>query len=847
MKVFAKILVVFMACAGSFFASAEDLVRDGQALGVVVVPEGASQQLRQSSERLQEYIEKSTGAKLPIVTEAGDAPAIHLGGTELVKKAGLLKEDVGRDGFLLKRIDPKNFAIVGNTDWGTEFGVYDFLERYLGVRWLAATDLFTEVPKHDALALPDANIKEKPVFLSRELFPIDVKSDPNDKRRSSPPLWYNLYDQWGRTNRLLADVDFHHNLKELLPPSKFAQTNPEFYPFYEGKHVIPPDDNYFQWQPNFSAKGIVEASANEIIKYFEEHPEKQSYSLGLNDSLRFDESPESKARRNGKRNSINLEDISDDYYQWANEVAAEVHQKFPDKYFGLLAYLQVLEPPTRVKVSPYIVPYITYENTRWENPEYREKMQKVTLAWGEVAPTLGWYDYVYGSHYLIPRFFPRAEQQSLVWAAKHNVKYYYAEAIPAWGEGPNMWVLTKLLWNPNQDVDALLDDWYTAAVGKAAAPKLREYFEIWEKFWRDDIRSARWYSTTNLWHAFDNTEYLNAVPLAYLEKSDRLLDEAVAAAETPVQKERAEALRKIWKVYRASVIARQGDDLWKTANLQTDADAEAYLEKCKTAIRAAEERLGLMGDLVDDPLHGHTVFRATGTPRLGDEWGCGSLWSLLPWVNKNKNVREYLESLSARHGEEPLGYRSTYSGNVPMSHQAPEIARRILAASRGEAEQMLKNPSFENGTTAWSVGANKATTEKSVEGKASLRVQTKSDGKVVQFVPYKIGAYIAKVSVLGEGDVKKGKVSLVLTAFNDAGIQIGPHLPTASVQLTPGEWSTLVIPFTLAKYSIDATKLQVEVRYEGLPTGDVIYLDDLGVYRTDDKERKGGGAGPDGM
>ncbi len=145
-------------------------------------------------------------------------------------------------------------------------------------------------------------------------------SDPDDSRRTSAPLWYRLEDEWGRVNKLRAAVEFHHNLKDLLPPSKFGVSHPEFYPILNGKRFVPPDDESFQWQPNSSAPGIARVAADEIIRHFEAHPEKDSYSLGINDSYRFDESPESKARRSGKKNGISLEDISDDYYQWANEV-----------------------------------------------------------------------------------------------------------------------------------------------------------------------------------------------------------------------------------------------------------------------------------------------------------------------------------------------------------------------------------------------------------------------------------------------------------------------------------------------------------------------------------------------
>lgn len=43
--------------------------------------------------------------------------------------------------------------------------------------------------------------------------------------------------------------------------------------------------------------------------------------------------------------------------------------------------------------------------------------------------------------------------------------------------------MTRLLWNPDQDADALLDEWYERMVGPAAAPDLKAYYDHWEHFW----------------------------------------------------------------------------------------------------------------------------------------------------------------------------------------------------------------------------------------------------------------------------------------------------------------------------------------------------------------------------
>ncbi|HCU33987.1 MAG TPA: hypothetical protein DGT21_00660, partial [Armatimonadetes bacterium] len=63
------------------------------------------------------------------------------------------------------------------------------------------------------------------------------------------------------------------------------------------------------------------------------------------------------------------------------------------------------------------------------------------------------------------------------------MKAHYAEIYPNWGEGPKPYIHLKLWWNPDRDVDALLDEWYVRCVGPDAAASLKQYYAIWERFW----------------------------------------------------------------------------------------------------------------------------------------------------------------------------------------------------------------------------------------------------------------------------------------------------------------------------------------------------------------------------
>lgn len=516
------------------------IVKNRQPLATIVISPSASLQIQNAAKVLQDYIKRSTSALLPISTiPVRNTISINVGITTFVQSKNINVNSLDEDGFILQNIDANNFIIVGGNDWGTEFGVYSFLEKFVGVRWLMPTEIGIDIPQKANLIIPDVNLIDSPVYLSRQLSPVNIGSR-------------TALGTWGRFNRLRNRIQFHHNMKKLFDPREYGLSNPSFYPLINGKR----NSSEKSWQPNFSASGIVDSAANKIIRYFQAKPNENSYSLAVNDGGKYDQSEASKKRRNGKMNFLGLEDISDDYFQFVNEVIAKVKKVYPDKVFGLLAYGNVIAPPSKnIGVDSHVVPFITYERMRWADPQLKKQDQQLTEAWGEMCSQLGWYDYVYGRNYLLPRVWPHLMQEYLKWGVKHNVKYYYAELYPNWGEGPKPWIITKLLWNPDQNVDDLLNQWYFRFAGKKAAPKLKEYYSIWETFWTTDINKSSWNQPMGLMVRLGSYSYLKDVPESYISRSDALLNEAYILADSPERKLRVGKLKDMWELYKTAYLA----------------------------------------------------------------------------------------------------------------------------------------------------------------------------------------------------------------------------------------------------------------------------------------------------
>lgn len=791
-----------------------DVVSGGQAKATIVVADNASEQLKLAAQTFQQYIYKSTGATLPIADSASGA-AIHIGHTPYVVRQQLNLKSLDAEGYLIQSVDKNNLVIVGGSDWGTEFGVYSFLERFLGIRWLFPTELGESVPKHAEVSIPQIQLRQNPSYLSRYMSPLNAQAE-------------NPEGIWARRNRTKWRINFHHNLFRLFPPSKYAQTNPEFYSLIDGKRQIPAKDSDYKWQPNFSAPGLVDAAVKEIDAYFIANPDATSYSLGINDVIEFDQSPASKARRSGKKNYLGMEDVSDDYFLWANAVVEKVLEKHPDKVFGTLAYNNIAEPPTKVKVHPAIIPFITYERMRWEDPELRQFGEELTKKWAKASTTVAWYDYAYGISYLLPRVWFHRMQNYLAWGNKNNVKYHYAEVYPNFGTGPVTWIMAKLLWNPHQDVDKLLDDWYLHAAGKNAAPKLKQYFALWEKFWTQDIQRSKWNTKENQYLTFNaDPAYLKDVPRGYVEQSDRFLAEALMLADTPEQKARVAKIVEMWKFYRASILVYQA---LQTPEINNEAEALAYIDTAVIAIDEGRIRRDLLAKFKDDPLYNMPHKYITLYPGTrGENWDRGILWKALPWARRSAAVQAKLQTI-------------VQTGSPAVVEEALAMLPFTGKASR----QLLSDPNFTRGIDEWGV-KDKAVEEPNTYHRGKFSVFRPSEtpdekglliegfqrGSLMQAVPYQPGKYYATVRYFLPENVPGWTVGWLIEILDDHGkvIQIpGGKVPTRSLPLIAGQQHSAAIPFELPAGVEQAKSMRILLFFNGMRPTSKFYLSEMALY-----------------
>ena len=162
-----------------------EIVRDGRAAAVVYVADPAGRKdwtpkrkgeqpstLRRLVDELDAVVRLTTGASLEFVTNPPPAstPAIVIGDCEETRKAGIDAAELPPEGLEVKTGRNRVYLVGG--DGGAAWAVADFLERVLDVRWYWPAEAGGRcLTRRATLEIPPLHYRDHPVFRQREYHP----------------------------------------------------------------------------------------------------------------------------------------------------------------------------------------------------------------------------------------------------------------------------------------------------------------------------------------------------------------------------------------------------------------------------------------------------------------------------------------------------------------------------------------------------------------------------------------------------------------------------------------------------------------------------------------------------
>ena len=524
------------------------IVSQGKPEAVVVTADRAAMVATYAAREFVNHIEKATGQRLQVVPEsripAGYFSRVFIGSTNAARKQDIVAEKmkpdefvvrtVGRDLYLVGREDKGRDVVLGeptDSDWkhkilhdgiygyrgpssispnGTLFGVYEILERYVGVRWLWPGELGTYVPRTGNVRIGEAldefhvpKIAWRRFAWFHLVHPLRRKDayDPRTERLAFSRQ--GLRNFWQATGVYLGRHRMGHSSHPPAFREEFAQKpwkgdgttlareHPEFYamdaagrrvgqPGYAYGHpdmcVSNPDLHRFILKKVWKGSGTLKLGQVNTIQYCH----CTSCMAWDGPQPRPDEIP------GFERGAYGPRAISYRYARFWKTVHELAAKRNPNTKATVLMYQTTLPAPGAIQLNANIYgEYCPWTGAATTFPMPRAVDQwsrQQWLGWKKTGISMIWRPNHLHHGYTMPYLSTRQVGEFFKFTFRNGLKGYMFDSLRvSWAtQGPMIYIHMALGWDPELDVETLRQNFWSAF--GPAAREIERYFDFWEAY-----------------------------------------------------------------------------------------------------------------------------------------------------------------------------------------------------------------------------------------------------------------------------------------------------------------------------------------------------------------------------
>jgi hypothetical protein len=434
----------------------------------IVLGEDASESETWAAGELARWLKEVSGAEFPVLENPATLPekAVVVGHNRFVEAP----QPEALDESFVYRSDGSRVFIYGGAMRGTMYGVFDFLEEELGLRWYTPT--VTATPQKARYAFDTLYHGEAPGVRVRNDFYFEA-FDPEWAARNK----MNGRLSFGRVDAQLGGVESYygvHTFNSFVPPGQYFAEHPEYFSLIDGERSIE------RSQLCLTNPDVLQLAIAWTKKTMRGQPEHLIYSVSQNDWHGACECDACQA-------IVTREESESGPLIWfVNQVAEAVEADFPDKFVGTLAYQYTRKPCKNLRPRENVVIRLCSIEccfshdfvTCPENETFVADLQ----GWSAIAPHMYIWDYVVNfSHYVQP--YPNFNVlQSNIKTLRDNNAIGIMEQASYQSRGGEFselraYVLAELLWDPECDAEAVLQDFMVGYYGRSGQ-FVREYFDL---------------------------------------------------------------------------------------------------------------------------------------------------------------------------------------------------------------------------------------------------------------------------------------------------------------------------------------------------------------------------------
>lgn len=425
-----------------------------------------------AAQEFQTLFKAASGIELPIVTvHKGSGQNVFIGTSQMLSDAGLGFHEavMGSEEF---RIVARNdvIAIAGGQPRGTLYGVYTFLEDYVGVRFLTADH--THVPR-----LPPQEM----------VGPVE--------RTYAPPLSFR-WSYYGETNRsamlaarlrintISGDAKYggttgqsliNHTFGAQIPSSVYGRQHPDYFALRDGKRLADVSDDWTKGQPCLTQPDVLKIVTEAVLNDLKAHPDKENISVSQNDNTKNCQCPNCQAidEREGTPMGSLLE--------FVNAVADRVATDHPNVKVGTLSYWYTRKPPKSIKPRPSVqiqlcsieccMLHAINDLSCEKNVQFCKDMDE----WSKLTENIFIWNYNTNfSNYLLPCPNLRVIEPNIRYFVDNGAKGIFMQAAGN-STGAELsdlrnYMMANLLWDPTRSGQKLMDEFLDLHYGPSAPP-----------------------------------------------------------------------------------------------------------------------------------------------------------------------------------------------------------------------------------------------------------------------------------------------------------------------------------------------------------------------------------------
>ena len=570
------------------------LCENGKANYRIIISKDFDPAVKYAAEELSMFLYRSTGTAFAVGFDDSEkvGSELVLGQTAREPEGLISRACLKNDGFSIKT-DGDSVFVSGKTGRGTLYGVYSFLEKYAGIKFISYD--YTYIPALDKIEIPEKiDETQIPPFEYRDIYYREIIGNPDfSARRKCNGFHGNLADKHGGK---FVYAGFVHTFDRIVPPDRYFEAHPEYFSLVDGKRISK------HAQLCLTNPEVLEVAKKYVEDILQKDPQVNIISVSQNDCYQPCGCDNCRAVDEEEKSHAGT------LLRFVNAVADHIKDAHPEVIIDTLAYQYTRACPKITKPRENVaIRLCTIEccfshslsscNKTGALEDFGRKHNIIDDfdEWAQISKRLYVWDYVTDfCHYLLPHPNLHILKDNINFFVEHNVAGLFEQGC---GDTINSdfgalraYVLSKLMWEPSLCLNTLIDEFLCHYYGRAHKI-VRSYIDLFaDEVTQKDICVGTFAHP-------DNAVYSAEM----LDKAEKLVEKAREAVLYE-----GETVRRHVEIFALGI---EYTRLWnKKGTCPDSAEVDRFIRKCTetgmTHIRewcalnlfeTQPDRLGLVG------------------------------------------------------------------------------------------------------------------------------------------------------------------------------------------------------------------------------------------------------------